>query len=145
MTEGTDTTIVYVEDNEDNALLVRRLLEAEGYNVHIARDSNEALVLLGLETPPGEYYGNSFSSDRVDLILMDINLPEPSVDGYTLTAMLRDTKEYQNHPIIAVTANVMRGDRERALEAGCNNYIRKPDDILTLPDVVERYLSRSDG
>jgi two-component system cell cycle response regulator DivK len=73
-----------------------------------------------------------------DLILMDINMPD--VDGYTLTAQIRTMSGYERIPIIALTANVMRGDREKSLEAGCDGYIQKPIDIDLLPQQVERYL-----
>jgi two-component system cell cycle response regulator DivK len=70
---------------------------------------------------------------------MDINLPE--VDGYTLTAMLKSRPDLNGVPIIALTANVMRGDRERTLEAGCDGYIQKPVDIDILPQQIHNYLS----
>ncbi len=75
-----------------------------------------------------------------DMILMDINMPE--VDGYTLTAQIRSMTGFESIPIVALTANVMRGDRERSLEAGCDGYIQKPIDIDLLPQQVERYLRK---
>jgi two-component system cell cycle response regulator DivK len=71
---------------------------------------------------------------------MDINMPD--VDGYALTARIKATPGFASVPIIAVTANVMRGDRERSLEAGCDGYIQKPIDIDILSQQIERFLGR---
>lgn len=117
-------TILYIEDNPDNRLLVRRILQAENYYILDADNAYQALEIL--------------QGNRPDLILMDINLPE--IDGYTLTTRLKDEPGMQDIPIIALTANVMRGDRERTLEAGCDGYIQKPVDVDTLPDQIASYL-----
>jgi len=117
-------TILYVEDNQDNRMLIRRVLEAEGFSFVDAKDAAQALERL--------------QANSIDLILMDINMPD--VDGYTLTSQIRSMPRYANVPIIAVTANVMRGDRERSLEAGCDGYIQKPIDIDTLSYQIERFL-----
>jgi two-component system, cell cycle response regulator DivK len=118
--------ILYIEDNIDNRTLIRRILSAEGYEVVEAGDAREALTILG-SIHPG-------------LILMDINMPD--VDGYTLTAQIRTMSGFEGVPIVALTANVMRGDRERSLEAGCDGYIQKPIDIDLLPQQIERYLRK---
>ncbi len=120
-------TILYVEDNKDNRNLVRRVLEVEGYSVAEAKDAAQALSQL--------------ETGSVDLILMDINMPD--MDGYALTAKIKSMEKHKDMPIIAVTANVMRGDRERSLEAGCDGYIQKPIDIDTLAQQIERFLPRS--
>lgn len=120
-------TILYIEDNSDNRKLVRRVLEVEGYAVVEAKDAHQALQRL--DTEP------------TDLILMDINMPD--MDGYTLTTRIRAMPKFANLPIVAVTANVMRGDRERSLDAGCDGYIQKPIDIDTLSQQIERFLSRN--
>jgi two-component system, cell cycle response regulator DivK len=119
-------TILYVEDNSDNRMLIRRVLSAEGYTVHEASSADAALETL--------------QTMRPDLILMDINMPD--MDGYTLTAHIRALPHLGLVPIVAVTANVMRGDRERSLEAGCDGYIQKPIDIDTLTQQIERFLKR---
>lgn len=119
-------TILYVEDNFENRVLVRRVLEADGYKMYEAGTADEAFKMLKAHTP--------------DLVLMDINMPE--VDGYTLTAQIKEHDEYQKTPIIAVTANVLRGDKERSLEAGCDGYIQKPIDIDILTEQIERYLAK---
>jgi two-component system cell cycle response regulator DivK len=69
---------------------------------------------------------------------MDINMPE--MDGYTLTALFKENPNLMGVPIIALTANVMRGDRERTLEAGCDGYIQKPVDIDLLPDQIRNFI-----
>ncbi len=66
----------------------------------------------------------------------------PDIDGYTLTSQIRSMTGFENIPIVALTANVMRGDRERSLEAGCDGYIQKPIDIDLLPQQIERYLRK---
>jgi len=119
-------TILYVEDDPNNRTLIRRILGAEGYTVHEAANANIALETL--------------KSLKPDLILMDINMPE--VDGYTLTAQIRALPEMSAVPIIALTANVMKGDRERSLQAGCDGYIQKPIDIDTIAAQVQRFMKR---
>lgn len=122
-------TILYVEDNSDNRSLVRRVLEAEGYQLMEAPNAEAALHLLEQGNP--------------DLILMDINMPD--MDGYTLTAKIRAMPAHTRVPIVAVTANVMRGDREKSLEAGCDGYIQKPIDIDNLPHQIERFMRNTNG
>lgn len=118
--------ILYVEDNPENRLLVKRVLEAEGYTLIEANDGPSGID-MAQETYP-------------DLILLDINLPE--VDGYALARQFRDMSILQKTPILAVTANVMKGDRERTLAAGCDGYIPKPIDIDRLPEQVENALKK---
>lgn len=119
-------TILYIEDNFDNRMLVRRVLAAEGYTVVEAEDAGSALEWL--------------KTGRPDMILIDINMPD--MDGYTLTARIRAIEGFAEIPIVALTANVMRGDREKSLEAGCDGYIQKPVDIDLLPDQILRYLRK---
>ncbi len=118
--------ILYIEDAFENRMLIRRILEAEGYTVLEAENAQHALEVLDIETP--------------DLILMDINMPE--IDGYTLTTQLRMLPAFKNIPILAITANVLRGDRERTLQAGCDGYIQKPIDVDTFSDRIGRFLER---
>jgi two-component system cell cycle response regulator DivK len=73
-----------------------------------------------------------------DLVLMDINLPE--MDGYELTRRFKQMKHMVDIPIVAMTANVMKGDREKTLAAGCDGYIQKPIDVDQLPMQVSRYI-----
>ena len=76
-----------------------------------------------------------------DLILLDINLPE--IDGYDLAGRFRNAPGLQQVPILAITANVMKGDRERTLEAGCDGYIQKPIDVDRLPEQVRAALQKT--
>ncbi len=122
---SNNIAILYVEDNADNRLLVRRILTAEGFCLLEAGGAQQALALLEKQTP--------------DLILMDINMPD--IDGYTLTARLKAMPQLKNVPIVAVTANALRGDRERSLEAGCDGYIEKPFDLDTLVQQVRHFLN----
>jgi two-component system, cell cycle response regulator DivK len=125
-TPDTKATILYVEDNPDNRTLVRRILLSEDYSLLEAVNGLDALNIL--------------KNERPDLILMDINMPD--MDGYTLTAKIRATPGFERIPILALTANVMRGDKEKTLEAGCDGYIQKPLDIDQLIREVERFLLR---
>jgi two-component system cell cycle response regulator DivK len=126
MAQSEKRTILYVEDNSDNRMLVRRILRAEGYDLIEATNAFEAIELLKNTTP--------------DLILMDINMPE--MDGYTLTTKIRSMPGLGRVPIVALTANVMRGDKEKTLEAGCDGYIQKPLDIDQLTREIEKFLAR---
>jgi two-component system cell cycle response regulator DivK len=119
-------TILYVEDNPDNRLLVKRILLSEDYSLLEANDAADALNVLKTTHP--------------DLILMDINMPD--MDGYTLTAKIKSLPGFERVPIVALTANVMRGDKEKTLEAGCDGYIQKPLDIDQLTREIEKFISR---
>jgi len=124
----TKSTILYVEDNPDNRLLVRRILHASGYGLIEAANAAEALQILEQQIP--------------DLILMDINMPD--IDGYTLTAQLKAMPKLSDVPIIAMTAYALKGDRERSFEAGCDGYIQKPIDVDSLPKQIQRFLEMKD-
>jgi two-component system cell cycle response regulator DivK len=121
-------TILYIEDDFQNRVLVRRILEASGFAIMEAEDGRTGLKLAERFVP--------------DLILMDINLPE--IDGYEVTSRLKQMSALAQVPIIAMTANVMKGDRERTLAAGCDGYIQKPIDVDLLPDQINRFLSSND-
>jgi two-component system cell cycle response regulator DivK len=121
---GEAKVVLHVEDNSDNRLLVRRLLQAFGYQVIDAENAVKAREILKLHHP--------------DLILMDINMPD--IDGYTLTNELKAMPNLMSVPIVAITANVMKGDRERTLSAGCDGYIEKPIDVDRFLEQVERFI-----
>jgi two-component system cell cycle response regulator DivK len=123
----SDIRILYIEDNPENRLLVRRVLEAEGHTVFEASDGPSGLEAATKVDP--------------DLVLLDISLPE--VDGYDLAERFQEMEELDRVPILAVTANVMKGDRERSLAAGCDGYIPKPIDIDRLPEQINRALKRA--
>lgn len=117
--------ILYVEDNLENRILVRRLLVSEGYEVLEAENAAKAMVILRTSKP--------------DLILMDINMPD--VDGYTLTSQIKGMPGFTDVPVIALTANVMRGDREKVFQAGCNGYIEKPIDVDRFLNQVAQFVT----
>ena len=117
---STKPRILYIEDNAGNRTLVKRVLEPEGYTVVEAPDGKTGLE-LAMAQPP-------------DLILMDINLPE--VDGYTMTSRFKTTPGLEKIKIIALTANVMKGDREKTLAAGCAGFLAKPIDVDLLPEQI---------
>lgn len=119
--------ILYIEDNPENRLLVRRILEAEGYDVVEASDGPSGLEIAAASPPP-------------DLILLDINLPE--MDGYELVGKLRQIPGLATTPIVALTAYALKGDRERILAAGCEGYIQKPIDVDSLPAQVASFLKK---
>jgi two-component system, cell cycle response regulator DivK len=109
-------TILLVEDNELNRDMLARRLERRGYRVLIAIDGRQGIHIAKSEMP--------------DLILMDMSLP--ILDGWEATRWIKSTAETQNIPIIALTAHAMTGDRERALEAGCDDYDTKPIEFSRL-------------
>jgi CheY-like chemotaxis protein len=117
--------ILIVDDNPANLKLARVLLSAEGYEVRVAVDAEEALALL--------------DSFRPRLILMDLQLP--GMDGLTLTRHLKDDPATRGVAILALTAYAMKGDEEKALAAGCDGYVTKPIDTRTLPLVIARVLA----
>jgi two-component system cell cycle response regulator DivK len=118
--------ILYIEDNPGNRMLVRRILEAEGHTIREAVDGPTGLEMAAQERP--------------DLILLDINLPE--IDGYDLAKRMRAMPNLDGVPILAVTANVMQGDKERTMEAGCNGFIPKPIDVDKLPQQIKAALDK---
>jgi two-component system cell cycle response regulator DivK len=119
--------ILYIEDNVENRILVKRVLEVEGYVVLEADDGIDGLRIIREEAP--------------DLILIDINLPE--IDGYEITTRLRQMEGLNSIPIVALTANVLKGDRERSLDAGCDGYIQKPIDVDLLPAQIAAFLRQA--
>ncbi len=111
--------ILIVEDSPDNMRLFRTLLSLKGHKIH------------GIEG--GEELFSTVGANRPDLVLMDIHMP--GKDGYTLIRELRDS-DFRDLHVIALTANAMAGDREKALVAGFDGYISKPIDIRRFPDQV---------
>ncbi len=116
--------ILYVEDDPGSQLLVSRLLTAEGYDVILAGSGLEGIRAARTERP--------------SLVLMDINMGD--LDGYEVTTRLRSIDFMQSVPIIALTANVLKGDKERALIAGCDGYLSKPIDVDEFPAQIEAFL-----
>jgi two-component system, cell cycle response regulator DivK len=119
--------ILLVEDNEMNRDMLSRRLERRGYEVVIAVDGGEGVAMARSENP--------------DLILMDMSLPV--VDGWEATRQLKAAPETGTIPIIALTAHAMSGDREKAIEAGCDDYDTKPIVLPNLLEKIETLLPRS--
>jgi len=124
-------TILCIEDNPDNTLLFRRVLEAAGYKLRHAKNGFDGIAIA--------------ESEQIDLILLDINLPD--LDGYEVARRLRKSakSDLGKIPIIVVTANALKGDAQKALEAGCNLYMSKPIDIHALWSHVDSFLHLSNG
>jgi two-component system, cell cycle response regulator DivK len=118
--------ILYIEDNPDNLLLVKRVLNSHGYHVFEAKNGLEGLSVAQRE--------------NIDLILLDINLPD--IDGYEVARRLRSNGKsgLAYVPIIAITANALKGDAEKALDAGCDFYMSKPINIRELWARVEGFV-----
>jgi CheY-like chemotaxis protein len=118
--------ILLIEDNEQNRDALSRRLQRQGYTIVIAVDGKEGIAMA--------------QSDLPDVILMDLNLPE--VDGWEAARRLKAAPETQAIPIMAMTAHAIAGDRERALEAGCDDYHAKPVDFPQLLTQIEALLKK---
>ncbi len=119
-----EPTVLYIEDNPDNRILVSRILLVEDINV--------------IDAPDGEVGLEMALAHHPDLILMDINLP--GRDGYQLTREFKAMPELQDIPIVALTANVMDIHRKKIADAGCDGFISKPIDVDRLPQQVRQFL-----
>jgi two-component system, cell cycle response regulator DivK len=113
--------ILYVEDNDDNIYMLQRRLLRAGFSVIIARDGAEGVAMAAAERP--------------DLILMDMGLPV--LDGWEATRQIKAAAETKHIPVIALTANAMTGDREKALAAGCDDFDTKPVELPRLLGKIE--------
>ncbi|HLA45077.1 MAG TPA: response regulator [Aggregatilineales bacterium] len=116
--------ILVVEDNPDNRILITDVLTSLSYEVLVAVDGEEGVAKAEQEVP--------------DLILMDLSLPH--MDGWTAAGRIKANANLAHIPVIALTAHAMVGDRERALEAGCDDYISKPIDLRELAGKLQKYL-----
>ena len=121
--------ILLVEDNEMNRDMLSRRLMRRGYEVLLAVDGESGLALAGAEAP--------------DLILMDMSLP--ILDGWEASRRLKAAPETQHIPVIALTAHAMSSDRDKALEAGCDDYDTKPVELPRLLGKIEALLSMADA
>jgi CheY-like chemotaxis protein len=119
--------ILLVEDNEMNRDMLSRRLLRKGYEVVMAVDGEQAVAMA--------------QSERPDLILMDMSLPV--IDGWEATRRVKATETSSRIPIIALTAHAMSGDRERALDAGCDDYDTKPIEMPRLLEKIDALLARS--
>lgn len=116
--------VLYIDDDDSNRLLVRRVLMAEGFEVEEANNAEDGIAMAANDPP--------------DLILMDINMPR--MDGLTAANRIRNMPTIADIKIVALTANAMHGDREIILEAGLDGYISKPIDIDKFADEISQYL-----
>jgi CheY-like chemotaxis protein len=111
--------ILYVEDNDDNIYMLENRLKRAGFTVVIARDGAQGVDLANVEQP--------------DLILMDLGLPV--LDGWEATRRIKAAPETKHIPVIALTADAMTGEREKAIAAGCDDFDTKP---VELPRLLEK-------
>jgi two-component system cell cycle response regulator DivK len=119
--------VLLVEDNEMNRDMLSRRLIRKGYEVVMATDGEQAVAMA--------------ASERPDLILMDMSLP--AIDGWEATRRVKSAEATKRIPIIALTAHAMSGDRERALEAGCDDYDTKPVELPRLLAKMAALLARA--
>lgn len=120
--------ILCIEDHPDNMMLIRRLFPTGRYSLIEAKTGVQGLSIA--------------ENQELDLILLDINLPD--IDGYEITRRIRSSTkaELAQIPIIVVTANAMKGDAQKALDAGCDVYMSKPINIVELIDVVDSFVEK---
>ena len=116
--------VLVVEDNEMNRDMLSRRLQRRGYEVVISVDGEDGILKA--------------RSDSPDIILMDMDLPV--LDGWAATQLLKSSPETESIPVIALTAHAMAGDREKALEAGCDDYDTKPVEFSRLIGKIEKLL-----
>ena len=118
--------ILLVEDNEMNRDMLSRRLERKGYEVLIAVDGQQGVIIAQTELP--------------DLILMDMSLP--ILDGWAATRQLKAATTTQAIPIVALTAHAMSGDQQKCFEAGCDDYDTKPVEFMLLLEKIQTLLSK---
>ena len=118
------TKILYVEDNEDNVYMLSRRLKRKGFEIVIAVDGEQGVEMA--------------SSEKPDLILMDLSLPK--MDGWTATKYIKSNDKLKSIPIIALSAHAMEEHKQRALDSGCNDYDTKPVDINRLLSKISEQL-----
>ena len=121
---NTAKTVLLVEDNEDNLIVYRTILDHVGYRVIEARDGEEGVARA--------------KSDQPDLILMDVSLPK--MDGWEATRRIKADEGTRRIPIIAVTAHALDDDREKATQVGCDGYLAKPVAPRRVVEEVERFI-----
>ncbi len=120
--------VLLADDNADNILLIRRMLKRSGLDIEIIDvQSGREVLKLAIERMP-------------EVILLDMKMPD--MDGYEAASMLKSSDATKHIPVIAVTAQAMIGDKEKAFQAGCNEYLTKPVDSALLIDTLKKYLSR---
>ena len=123
---NTTKTVLLVEDNEDNLIVYRTILDHVGYRVIEARDGEEGVARA--------------RADKPDLILMDVSLPK--MDGWEATRRIKADESTRQIPIIAVTAHALDDDREKAIQVGCDGYLAKPVAPRRVVEEVERFIGK---
>ena len=121
--------ILVVEDNEMNRDMLSRRLQRRGYEVIVAVDGEDGV--------------NKAQSELPDMVLMDMDLPV--LDGWAATRQLKASPDTQSIPVIALTAHAMAGDREKAMDAGCDDYDTKPVEFSRLVEKMEKLLGKGAG
>lgn len=116
--------ILIVEDNMDTYELVRFILEKNGYETFLAMNGRDGV--------------NAASKQKPNLIIMDLSMPE--MDGWTATRIIKENAQTSPTPLIALTAHALPGDRQRAIDSGCDEYVTKPMDLLELVEIVDRWI-----
>jgi CheY-like chemotaxis protein len=119
--------MLYIEDNEDNIFMLKNRLTRAGHTVVVATDGAQGVAMALSEQP--------------DMILMDLSLPV--LDGWEATRQIKATPDTKHIPVIALTANAMAGDREKALCAGCDDYDTKPIELSRLLGKIKALASRA--
>ncbi|NJN17706.1 MAG: response regulator [Oscillochloris sp.] len=118
-------TILIVDDNFDNRTIIAQMLKLSGYNIHLAANGSDA-IMLALQLNP-------------DLIMMDLAMP--GLDGWSASMQLKSNPKTEAIPIIAVTGHVTQADIQRALNSGCDDYLSKPIDYEVMIQKVQRHLA----
>ena len=118
--------VLIVEDNMDTYELVRFILEKNGYDTFLAVNGRDGV--------------QAATKQRPDLIIMDLQMPE--MDGWTATRLIKENAKTSSIPLLALTAHALPGDRQRAMDSGCDEYITKPMDLIELVETVDRWLTR---
>src|SRR5215510_4629806 len=119
--------ILYIEDTENNRILITRRLEKKGYQLLTADDAEQGLAMAERELP--------------DLILMDMGLP--GIDGWEATRRLKSSPKLRHIPVVALTAHAMQEERDKSLQAGCDDYDTKPFEFPRLLDKIQALLAAS--
>lgn len=124
------TKVLLVEDNQMNKILVREILTLNGYDIMEAKSGTEALKIL--------------TSEKPDLILMDLHLPE--MDGITATRIIKSDETNRSIPVLALTASAMKGEEDKILSKGFDGYVAKPIEVKKLLDAIaESLVKKGEG
>lgn len=123
--------VLIADDNADNILLIKKILKRSGLDLEfIDVQSGRETLRVAIERVP-------------EIILLDMKMPD--IDGYKAAAELKSNDVTKHVPVIAITAQAMLGDKEKALQAGCNEYLTKPIDPVLLIDAIKKHLSEASG